>query len=122
MTRGWEIIRAILLRLESAETPNAVVNMTHFDEFDEQAVAYNMRILKEANCIEAKFIESHTGDNLIAAAIARKLTPLGHDLLDAIRNDTVWSQIRKIFASKGLDMSIDMVVKVGKRVVQELLV
>lgn len=48
MTRNWEIIREILLRLESTSTPNAYVNVNSFDGLLKQAVAYNMRLLSEA--------------------------------------------------------------------------
>jgi hypothetical protein len=95
--------------------------MKDIEEFPEQEVAYNMRLLSEENCIEAYFKYSMNGDNLIAAAYAKKLTPRGHDLLEAICNDSVWTKIQEKFASKGLDMSIDLVISVGKRIVESLL-
>jgi len=121
MTRDWEIIRAILIRLEESNTPDAVVDMKHFDGIEEQSVAYNMRLLRDADCIEALIIESTTGDNLIGAAIARRLTPKGHDLLDSIRNESVWSQIKERFQSKGLDMTVDLVISVGRRIMQSMI-
>jgi hypothetical protein len=121
MKRDWEIIRAILVGIESSETPNTNLTMRDFDEYSEQEVAYNMRLLSEANCIDAHFIESKTGDHKIAAAYAKKLTPKGHDLLDAIRNDSVWAKIKEKFESKGLDMTIDLVIGVGKRILDAML-
>ncbi|MBL3528810.1 MAG: DUF2513 domain-containing protein [gamma proteobacterium endosymbiont of Lamellibrachia anaximandri] len=121
MTRDWEIIRAILIRLEESNTPNTVVNMKDFDGIKEQNVAYNMRFLHDADCIKANIIETSTGDNLIGAAIARRLTPKGHDLLDTIRNESVWGKIKDKFQSKGLDMTIDMVISVGKRIMEPML-
>jgi predicted transcriptional regulator len=121
MTRDWEIIRAILVRLEESATPNSVVRMKDFDGIEEQSVAYNMRLLQDADCIEANIHETSTGDNLIGAAIARRLTPKGHDLLDSIRNESVWNQIKEKFQSRGLDMSIDMVISVGKRIMESML-
>jgi len=121
MTRDWEIIRAILIRLEESNTPNTIVVMDDFDGFDEQSVAYNIRLLRDANCIEANIRETSTGDNLIGAAIARRLTPKGHDLLDSIRNESVWNQIQEKFQSRGLDMTIDMVISVGKRIIESML-
>ena len=121
MTRDWEIIRAILVRLEESNTPNSVVNMQDFEGIEEQSVAYNMRLLRDENCIEANILETSTGDNLIGAAIARRLTPKGHDLLDSIRNETVWNQIKDKFQSKSLDMTIDLVIKVGMRIMDSML-
>lgn len=121
MTRDWEIIRAILMRLEESSTPNTVVNMNNFEGMEDQAVAYNMRLLRDADCIEANIRETSTGNNLIGAAIARRLTPKGHDLLDSIRNESVWGQIKDKFQSKGVDMTIDMVISVGKRIMESML-
>jgi hypothetical protein len=121
MTRDWEVIRAILIRLEEANTPNAVVNMKDFDGIEEQRIAYNIRLLRDADCIEANIHESSTGDNLISVAIARRLTPKGHDLLDSIRNESLWGQIKERFQSKGLDMTVDLVISVGKRIMESML-
>lgn len=121
MTRDWEIIRAILIRLEESETPDSFVRMKDFDGVSDQVVAYNMRLLRDAGCIEAAIRETSTGDNLIGAAVARRLTPKGHDLLDTIRNESVWAQIKEKFRSKGLDMTVDLVIGVGTRVIQSML-
>lgn len=121
MTRDWQIIRAILLRLEKSDTPNSAVNMNDFDGIGAQNVAYNMRLLCDADCIEANILKTSTGDNLIGSAIARRLTSKGHDLLDSIRNESVWSQIKDKFQPKGLDMTIDTVIIVGKRIMEAML-
>ena len=42
MTRNWEIIREILLSLESSNTPNAIVYANSFADLAEQEVAYNI--------------------------------------------------------------------------------
>lgn len=121
MTRDWEIIRAILIRLEESKTPNAVVNMKDFEGIEGQAIAYNMRLLRDADCIEANILETSTGDLKIGAAIARRLTPKGHDLLDSIRNESVWGEIKEKFRSKGLEMTVDLVISVGKRIMESML-
>lgn len=119
--RDWNIIRAVLLKLEDAPTPNTAVTARDFPEFDEQAVAYNIRLMKQAGLAHAIVKESHQGDGLIGLAIANSMTPVGHELLDTIRNDTVWARIQERFRSQGLEMTVDLVLKVGKRVLAELL-
>lgn len=121
MKRDWEIIRAILIRLEESTTPNSIVKMKDFEGFEDQIVAYNMRILRDAGCIDANIHETSTGDNKISTAIARKLTPKGHDLLDAIRNESVWGKIKEKFQSKGLDMTVDLVINLSKRIMESML-
>jgi hypothetical protein len=121
MTRNWEIIREILLRLESAKTPNAYVNAANFDGLSEQEVAYNMQLLSDAGCIEAKIMNSSSGDGKINAALAIRLKNAGHDLLDTMRNESVWNRLKEKFASNGMDMTIDLVVSVGKKIIEAML-
>ncbi|SEM10377.1 Hypothetical protein SAMN05518845_11684 [Variovorax sp. YR750] len=121
MIKNWSIIRAILLRLEAASTANTALNAHQLPEYPEQEVAYNMRLLSEAGYIKADILESKSGDGRIAAAIARGLTNSGHDLLDTIRNDTVWAKIQETFKAKSIDMTFDLVITVGKRIMESLL-
>lgn len=121
MVRNWEIIRSILLRLENSDTPNLHINSNSFIEFNEQEVAYNMRLLDEAGYIEAKILNSSDGSGKILAALATRLTNAGHDLLDTIRNDTVWVKVKDKFANSGLDMTFDLVIAVGKKIMEVIL-
>jgi len=121
MKKDWVIIRQILLRLEEASTPNTFLRAKDFDVFSEQEVAYNMRLLKEAGYIDAIYQESRTGSNEIIAAMARRLTNSGHELLDTIRNDSIWSKIKDTFRSKGVEMTFDLVISVGKKIGEQAL-
>lgn len=121
MIRDWTIIRAVLLKLESAEAANTALHPSDLPQFEEQHVAYNMRLLTDAGYIRAKVLESSTGDGRIAAAIARSLTNSGHDLLDTIRSDTVWTKVQDRFRSQGLEMTFDLVVMVGKKIMESML-
>ena len=121
MTRNWTIIRAILLRLEAASTPNTVLNAKDLAPFEEQEVAYNIRLLSEAGYIKANTLESKSGDGRIAAALARSLTNSGHELLDTIRSDTVWGKIQDKFKTSGVEMTFDLVIMAGKKIMENLL-
>ncbi|UEP59924.1 DUF2513 domain-containing protein [Acidithiobacillus ferriphilus] len=121
MVRNWEIIRAILLRLESCDTPNVHIHANNFEELDEQEVAYNMRLLDDDGYIEARIMSSNDGSRKINAALAIRLTNAGHNLLDTIRNETVWKKIKAKFASSGMDMTFDLVIAVGKKIIEGFL-
>lgn len=121
MKRDWEIIRTILLRLEDAHLPNTVLNATEIIEHPEQEVAYNMRLLSQAGFIEAMIMETHDGSGAIGNAVAKHLTNTGHELLDTIRDDTIWSKVKDTFQSKGLEMTFDLVLAVGKATMMKAL-
>lgn len=115
------IIRNILLKLEAVNTPNTALNAKDIPPFAEQEVAYNMRLLSEAGYIKANILESSSGDGQIASALARSLTNAGHELLDTIRNDTVWGKVQETFKTKGMEMTFDLVIAVGKKAMESIL-
>ena len=121
MRRDWSIIRAILLALEQAPSPNTAVNAKGLPPHDEQEVAYNMRLLADGGYIKAAISESHSGNGRINVALARSLTNQGHELLDTIRNDTVWGRTVEKVKASGLDMTIDVVMTVGKKIMEAML-
>lgn len=121
MVKNWDIIRAILLRLESSETANMTLNANDFLGHDEQEVAYNMRLLNDAGYIKAKILESSSGDGRIGVALARHLTNKGHELLDTIRAESVWGKVKDTFKSKGVEMTFDLVVSIGKKIAENML-
>ncbi len=121
MKKNWEIIREILLRLEASSAPNTYLNAEAISEYPVQEVAYNMRLLSQAGYIKAKILESSSGNGEIGAALAIHLTNTGHELLDTIRSESVWSKITDTFKSKGVEMTFDLVISVGKKVMESLL-
>ncbi|MFN3987599.1 MAG: DUF2513 domain-containing protein [Rhodocyclaceae bacterium] len=121
MNRDWTITRAVLLKLEAAPTANTNVRAVDLPEFDEQEVAYNIRLLWQAGYIDGNVLDSSDGDGRILDAIARSLTNRGHDLLDTIRQNSVWTRIQDRFRSSGLDMTFDLVQSVGKSILERML-
>lgn len=118
MKKNWEIIREILLRLEEAPTPSTVVNAKDIPYYGDQEVAYNIRLLTEDGFIVGDISESSDGGGRINVALARRLTGAGHELLDTMRNDTIWGKVKDTFAKKGIEMTFDLVLAVGKKVME----
>jgi hypothetical protein len=116
MVRNWDAIRSILLRLEQAESANAFLNATQFPELPEQEAAYHLWLLNDGGFIEAQTKESGTGDGKIAFALAKRLTWKGHELLDSIRNESVWTKVKEAFRSKGIGMTFDLVLDLAKKI------
>jgi hypothetical protein len=121
MVRNFDIYRAILQRLEDCETPNCILNAKDLAPYGEQEVAYHMRMLHERGMIEANIIESSDGSNLIVAAQARRITDSGHDFLNTMRNDNLWSRMKTHFKERSVDMTIELVTAVGKRLTDAML-
>ncbi len=121
MVRNWDTVRTILLRLEQAETANTFLNSKDITELPEQEVAYHMKLLLDEGFIEGSAKDAMTGDGKIAIAQARRLTWQGHDLLVSIRNDTIWTKVKEAFKAKGIEMTLDVVIKVANSIAASLL-
>lgn len=121
MKRDWNIIRDILLALESSPRAQVFLTAESLSQHDEQAVAYNMLMLVDGGYAEGRFIHSSLGDGHIAAATLIRLTNSGHDLLQVIRQQSVWEKIKTKFAENSLDMSAELVIKVGKTIMESML-
>lgn len=121
MKRDWEIIREILIRLEAANAPNTYLNAETISQYPTQEVAYNMRLLSQAGYIKANIIETGTATGEIGSALATHLTNSGHELLDTMRSDNVWSKIKETVKSKGMEMTFDLVLTAGKKVMEGML-
>ena len=118
---NWEVIRTILLRLGEAQTPSTFLNAKSIPEYPEQEVAYNMRVLSEARCIEADIEPKYDGSGEIGLALAKRLTNTGADLLSSISSEVVWPKIEELFASKGLNLTFELVLSNHKRIKENLL-
>lgn len=113
MVRNWEIIRSVLLRLEDGKTARLVVQANQIEGFAHQEVAYNMALMKDAGLIDGLIRYSSEGDGAIALAVAHGMTSKGHDFLDSIRNEGIWFDVKKRFREKGIEMTVDLVMKVS---------
>lgn len=109
MVRNWDTVRAILLKLEAAQTAQTTLTLDQVDGIAPQEVGYHMMLLKEAGLIEANIMKSSSGDGAIGAALARKLTWEGHEFLDKIRDPSIRGKIKTSVKEKGLDLTIDAI-------------
>ncbi len=115
MKRNWELIRTILMKLESQGDPNGSLNSTEIDGYDAVTASYHMNLLREAKLIKA----ACGADGMHCIAIS--LTWEGHEFLDTIRRDTTWSKIKITLREKSLDLTIDAIKAAAKLVIESLL-
>lgn len=110
MKRDWELVRRILLALESQDgrlMPDQIAG------YDAAAVCYHMEIMRQAGLIEA--------NSVAGACVALSLTWNGHEFLDSIRQDTVWNKVKVRAREAGVGLTADVVVALAKKVVEALL-
>jgi hypothetical protein len=105
MKRDMDLAREILLKIEDKSSPNESLNLE--DELAEHSVEeimYHVKLLAQADLVEATDESSHDGIYWIAEGLTWK----GHEFLDAVRNDTVWNDTKEIVKQKGGSIAFDV--------------
>lgn len=98
MKRNWETIREILIRLEELPDTDANLQLSDFPSDRAYEYSYHSELLIDAGLVEGQM--SRTLGLGPTHFFAQRLTWIGHELLDAVRSDTVWNKTKKTFASK----------------------
>ncbi len=96
MKRDMELIRAMLLQIEAHENPTVRIRI-EVEGYSAQEIVYHVKLLAEAGLIEA-YDASSTRE---LYWIPKHLTWSGHEFLDAVRHEVVWSRTKEIVEDKG---------------------
>lgn len=86
MKRDMELVRKIVLHLEKPPRKTPRLDELHIEGYELKAVNYHVRLLYDGGLIMNK---AHP-DRELEHRCTLSLTWVGHDFLDAARNDTIW--------------------------------
>lgn len=117
MKRDMELCRKILFAIEEKYIESPIYGLA-VEGYTKAQVAYHCNILHDAGLIsdyDAHFV----GDRLFDFAVG-SLTWEGHELLDKIRQDTVWNKTKDAITQKGLPMALDVVKEISQAVIASL--
>ncbi len=96
MKHDYEVMRDVLLKVEGLESDYYYLS-------DNEQEAYEIRLLLDRRCVEGEPYYSLAGN-----AMARRLTWQGVELLDAIRDDSIWQRVRDKIDSSGLSHVVSL--------------
>ncbi|MDP2071865.1 DUF2513 domain-containing protein [Methylotenera sp.] len=119
MQRNWDVIRKILLKLKETSCPLDASGFAATEGIDNQIMMYHFHQLSDAGLIKANIHESNMGDPLkpYGFAMAMKLTLRGHDFLDIIENEKVWTATKQIITDKEGVLIYDVILAVARRII-----
>ncbi len=106
MKRNWDTIREILLATENLE-PEKTLDLSYFEPDRAHDISYHVELLKEAGLVDAEITKTISRGP--TAFFLKRLTWHGHELLDAIRNESVWNKTKGKFSDKGGEMTFELV-------------
>jgi len=108
MKRDLELWRAILLRVEELSPGQELSAPLNINGYDEEIIAEHVRLLKEANFIEAELVPGFNNIGVKQVqhyAIARLLND-GHDFIANAKNPAIWKKTIDLISNKGGDVSL----------------
>lgn len=118
MTRDWGCIREILLALEQKPDSHSLLAPKVVEGWDAETVSYHMWLLDQAGLIEAK-CSIPPGSPVHCFAL--NLTWSGHELLDTLKNDSRWNQIRAFAREKAIDLTFEAVKLIASKTLEGLI-
>lgn len=114
MERNWDMIRNLLIQVEELSEPDMQLTPTQGDWVE----AEHMALLCEAGYCGGSITRMEGGSPIVHLS---RLTWQGYDLLDSIRNDTVWKKMTTRMANVGGKVSVEMLKQLAAYVVKEAL-
>jgi len=106
MTRDWELVREILVKLEEKNDTKGGLRPEEFQSHSREVVSYHIKLLIQAGLVEGKCSEA-LGAPLYC--FADSLTWEGHTFLDNIRNDNVWNKVKTVLKNKGIELTFESI-------------
>ena len=122
MKRDWSLLRTLLAHFES-ETIEKFFNgncgewlegqfisdrlkAQEKEEKTRAVIIEHIRQLLERNLVEGVGIESYCGDEDVICFTHPRLTSDGHDVLEAMRSESVWTKVKEIAEKTGIGITI----------------
>ena len=103
MKRDLDLSRAILQQIEEKSDGRGCPPLV-FPDRTPQEVSYHVKLLQQGGLIDASDLSTMHGMDFRP----KSLTSAGHDFLEAIRNDTVWNNVKDHAKKKGIELPFSM--------------
>lgn len=115
MVRNMDLIRELLLRLESLPIEPGSTHIFYvgsdelrIDGFDDDQVSYHLSLIDEAG-----LIETGTTSRTMNGFLFSRLSWAGHDFLDSIRDPEVWAKTKRGAEAAG-GFTVDLLKDIAK--------
>lgn len=118
MKRNMDLMREILLQVEARPTPQSI-ELVEVPSHDQEEISYHVKLLGDAGYLDIYDLRTLGPDGFRYAPSA--LTNAGHDLLDGMRNNSIWDATKARLLKIGGSAPLDVVQAVITAVIKEKL-
>lgn len=116
MVRNLELVRKILLEVQSMPAGSPPVHIEFEGEYKQDEVNEHIDLLIKANLLEGKVQRS---TEKIVMVVVRGLTWDGHDFISAAAKDSIWQRALAVAKEKGLAITFDVLKELLKSYVRQ---
>lgn len=116
MERDMDLVRKILLAVESNSSPAPIANL-RIDGYSFDTVAWHCQLLYNHGFFDC-FKANSTGNQRYYTFWVGNLTWEGAEYLDTIRDESLWGKIKILAKEKGLGLTFDIVKEIAHKIIQ----
>jgi len=116
MKRDMDLVRRILFGLE-VHDDNSDLRNFKIEGVEVNTLSGHVHMMAEAGLIDAHEQRNRAESNWSP----KRVTWRGHEFLDAIRNDTLWSKTKKVVLEKTGGLSLAAIEAYAKHILKEIL-
>ncbi len=113
MKRDWDLIKKQLLCIEDDRFSEILDESKWPNDLDKKKEEirqlYQLKLLREARFIEGVEVKIRSNGDLIFWPIKPMLTMAGHDFLEILRSQTIWSKVKSLAKDQGIALSISSI-------------
>lgn len=100
LERDMELIFSILKKVTSSDIDEVTFQKIEIDGYDNKIVGYHLYLMEQASLVKIVCPKSMKGP-IWDRIVFNEITWEGHEFLDALKNDTVYSKFKKVLNEKG---------------------
>lgn len=107
MKRDIDLIRKILLHVEQEQKgeDRCEIHLDQFEGYSKAELKYNIKLLMSAGYLDYGDVTTHDWTTYQVGFISWD----GHEFLDSVRSDGVWSDVKKKLSNIGGEVPIDLI-------------
>ena len=109
MKRDWDLIRSMMLLMETEEQADEQRLKTEIDTHPENIRNEHWALLIEAGLLEGAI---QRNEYAVGRVLPGRITWAGHDFLAAIHDDNLWKKVTKSVKSSAGSMTLDILKEV----------
>ncbi|MDD2627948.1 MAG: DUF2513 domain-containing protein [Clostridia bacterium] len=117
MKRNMDLIRELLFYIEENYDGNLLI-IDSLENYSNSELLYHFELMIQANLVTGKTTKYISGEGIIEC---KGLSWAGQDFLANIKNENVWTDVKKTAKEKGLDLTISIISSIASESIKKIL-